>query len=572
MESIEKMNGAYNNTPDIWPLLAITLLVAALGVYSWRQRAVPGAVYFAVACVFWTLSLLALTAKNVTTEPTLQLTFHLFQAMLQLPIVTAIACFTLDYVQPGRWLSRHTRFWLAMLPLLVALLMLTNDAHRLIWRDLNVDTIVRSTPALGGWIAIGYAIVLALVQTAALLWLFVRSPQHRWPAALMLSALVTARSIFVLTILYPALTAPLDSAFALTLFPVVAYAVALFGFRIFDPLPTARQVVLEQVDAGVVVFDAQQRVVRLNRAAEQMLGVHSAARGISWQELTANLDARSVFSDGAPFRCDQTAHAPEIVLGSGIAARQYAPMCLPLHDFRGLNIGFLLMFDDVTAARQAQAQIVEQQRMLAALHEREVLARDLHDSIGQVLGYASFQVEATRALLDTGQTTVAAAQLGRLADVLREAHADVREQILRLRSSAPPQQPFTAALRQYLDGFSNNYAIGTKLTIAPEFGVEQLAPETQMQLFRIVQEVLANARKHSGARSVAVSVAADDGKLRLCIADDGCGFDPDAVGNSNHLGLRTMAERAAELGGSLCIESAPGTGTRVSIEVPWKER
>jgi signal transduction histidine kinase len=246
-------------------------------------------------------------------------------------------------------------------------------------------------------------------------------------------------------------------------------------------------------------------------------------------------------------------------------------MCLPLHDFRGLHMGFLLMFDDVTAAHQAQAQIIEQQRMLAALHEREVLARDLHDSIGQVLGYAGFQVEATRTLIDTGQGAAATAQLARLATVLREAHADVREQILRLRSSASPQQPFTAALRQYLTGYSSNYAIGAELTIDTDFCVEQLAPETQMQLFRIVQEVLANTRKHSGARAVAVTVAADNDKLCLWIADDGCGFELGAAGKGEHLGLRTMAERAAELGGNLHIESTPGAGTRVRVEVPWKE-
>ncbi len=570
------MNGALRYSSDIWPLLAITLLVAGLGVYSWRQRAVPGAAYFAAACVFWTLSLLALTARVAADDPALQLVMHTFQGMLQLPIVTAIACFTLDYVQPGRWLSRRTLLLLAVPPLLVALLMFTNDTHRLIWSDLNVDTVVRSTPALGGWIAIGYAIALALIQAAALLWLFVRSPQHRWPVALMLSALVTARSLFVLAILYPALTAPLDSAFVLTLFPVIAYAVALFGFRLFDPLPTARQVMLEQIDAGVVVFDAQQRVVRLNPAAEQMFGLRSAAaRRMSWQELTANPTANPtalpMFTDGAPFCCDPAALPPEFVLGSGGVARRYALVCLPLHDFRGLHMGFLLMFDDVTAAHQAQAQIIEQQRLLAALRERESLARDLHDSIGQVLGYAGFQVEATRALLDTGQVAVAAAQLDRLADVLREAHADVREQILRLRTSATPQQPFAATLRHYLDGFSSNYAIGAKLTIDADACVEQLAPETQMQLFRIVQEVLSNARTHSGARSVAVTVAANDDKLSLWIADDGCGFELGAAGNGDHLGLHTMAERAAELGGTLHVESAPGAGTCVSVEVPWQE-
>lgn len=567
------MIGAFRYSPDMLPLLAITLAVAALGVYSWRQRAMPGAAYFAVACVFWTLSLLMLTARSVADDPALRLALHTFHATLQLPIVTAITCFTLDYVQPGRWLKRRTLLLLALPPLLVALVMLTNDAHRLIWRDLTVDTVVRSTPALGGWFVIGYAIVLALIQAAALIWLFVRSPQHRWPVALMLLALVTTRTIFILAIFYPALTAPLESAFALTLFPVIAYAVALFGFRLFDPLPTARQVVLEQVDAGVVVFDAQQRVVRLNPAAERMLQMRStAARGLSWQELMTSSTSLPAATDSVLFCCDPAAPASEFVLGSGATARWYAPVCLPLHDFRGLPIGLLLMFDDVTVARQAQAQIIEQQRMLAALHEREALARDLHDSIGQVLGYAGFQVEAISTLLNAGQNTIATAQLARLADVLCEAHADVREQILRLRSSTAPQQPFAAALRSYLDGFSSNYAIGATLTIAPDSCMEQLAPATQMQLFRIVQEVLSNARKHSGARTVEVSVSGDDNGLSLWIADDGCGFDPSAATNGGHLGLRTMAERAAELGGSLRIESTPGAGTRVGVEIPRKER
>jgi len=567
------MNGAYRYSPDLWPLLAITLLVAALGVYSWRQRAVPGAAYFAVACVFWTISLLALTARTVANDPALQLAMHTFQATLQLPIVTAIVCFTLEYVQPGRWLNRRRLLWLAMPPLLAALLIFTNDAHHFFWRNLSIDTTIHSTPALGGWVAVGYAVVLALVQAAALLWLFARSPQHRWPVALMLSALVTTRSIFMLAIYHPDLTTPLDGMFLLTIFPVMIYAIALFGFRIFDPLSAARQVVLEQLDAGVIVFDVERRIVRLNPAAERMLGVRSAAvRGKPWHALTHAVTVPATFADAVACCLDAISPSLEFTLGSDATARQYTPRCLPLHDFRGLHLGYLLILDDVTEARRAQAQIVTQQRTLAALQERESLARDLHDSIGQVLGYASFQVDASSALIDAGQSAAATAQLARLATVLQEAHADVREQILRLRSSTSPQQPFIAVLRHYLDGFSSNYAIGATLTIDADHCVEQLAPETQMQLFRIVQEVLSNARKHSGACSVAVTVAGDDNKLSLWIADNGCGFDPDTATNGAHWGLRTMAERAAELGGSLHIESALGAGTRVGVEIPWREQ
>lgn len=562
----------YVYTLEIWPPFALALAVALLGLYSWRRRTVPGARYFAIACLFWALSLLALTAEAAVVAPARQIAYHVLQALLQLPIVTAVACFTLDYVQPGRWLNRRTLLLLATPPLLVALLMLTNDAHQFIWRDVSINGVVRTPPALGGWLVIGYASLLALMQAAALLWLFAHSPQHRWPVALMLTALVVTRTLFVLAIFYPGLTAPLDSAFVLTLVPVVTYAIALFGFHIFDPLPAARQAVLEQIDVGVVVFDVQRRVVRLNPAAERMFGLRSAAaRGKAWQTLAPDSAAPPSFVDAVVTCLGATAPAPEFALGNDdTALRWYAPVCLPLRDFRELHIGYLLLLEDVTETRQAQAQIVAQQRTLAALHERETLARDLHDSIGQVLGYAGFQVDAIRTLIDAGQNDAAKAQLARLADVLRDAHADVREQILRLRSSASAQQPFTASLRHYLDGFSSNYAIGAQLTVDPDLCVEQLTPETQMQLFRIVQEVLANARKHSGARAVAVTVAAADSTLRLRIADDGCGFEPDAAGNNNHLGLRTMAERAAALGGSLHIESAPGAGTRVSVEVPWK--
>ena len=96
---------------------------------------------------------------------------------------------------------------------------------------------------------------------------------------------------------------------------------------------------------------------------------------------------------------------------------------------------------------------------------------------------------------------------------------------------------------------------------------------TQIQLFRILQEALSNARKHGGARCVEVTFAAKNDTLRMCIADDGCGFDPGATaGGGNHLGLHFMCERAEELGGSLQVESSPGAGARVAVEIPRKER
>lgn len=550
------------------PLLATALLVAVLGLTSWRRREVPGARYLAALCFFWTMSLVGGAAEAAAIDPAVQIAWHTFQALWQLPIVTAAACFSLDYVQPGRWLTRRRLALLTAPPLLFGLLILTNATHHFFWHSFVFDDgVVYALPALAGWLAVAYAALLAIVQAAALLWLFAHSPPHRWPVALMLAALALTRTFFVLALVDRSRALPPDGAFLLALFPAVIYAVALFGFKIFDPMPAARTAVLAQMSAGVIVFDGAQRVASLNPAAEAILALRSAgAQGRSWAELAPAappLPMSGAQSSGVP---------SEFALERAGDVRWYAAAHTPLYDFRGLSVGSLLLLHDVTAEHRTQTQLMAQQQSLAALHERERLARDLHDGVAQVLSYASLQAEAARHLIDIGQSATAAAQLARLATVLQEAHAEVRGQIALLRSSSAPPPPFFTAVRHSLDGFTSAYAIETRLAIAPGLREEMFAPETQAQLLHILQEALANTRKHSRARSVQVTFTAANDLLRMEVADDGVGFAPGATaGGDAHWGLRFMRERAAELGGVLRIAAQPGAGAGVVVEIPWKE-
>lgn len=558
----------YAYTPAIWPPLVTALVLAFLGIYSWRRREVPGARYFAAACAMWSLSTVAIAAEAATVEPAAQVTWHTFQSLWQLPIVTAITCFSLEYVQPGRWLNRRSLALLAVPPVLVAGLILTNAEHYLFWSAIVMDAGVRVLPGVAGWAGLAYALLLTAIQIAAFVWLFVHSPPHRWPVVLMLVAVVATRGLFVLSIIGPNPTAPLDSSLAFTLVSVTTYAIALFGFRFFDPLPAARRAVYEQMSAGVIVFDRQWRAAGLNPAAEIMLGLRRVeAIGKRWQELAP---AGPPLPAATATVAGEATALPEITLGGD--ARQYAGLLSALHDFRGLLMGYLLMLNDVTEQRRAQGQIVEQQRSLAALHEREHLARELHDSIGQVLGYASLQVETAGLLVDAGKYDAATAQLTRLAAVLQDAHADVRAQILDLRTTPSLQRPFFSVVRDYLDGYTSNYHIGTELAIDAALGEATMTPEEQVQLFRILQEALSNTRKHADARRVRVTFAAGNGCLHMYIEDDGRGFAPDAAPDGgNHFGLQFMRERAAEIGGSLAATTAPGGGTRVAVAVPRKE-
>ena len=208
------------------------------------------------------------------------------------------------------------------------------------------------------------------------------------------------------------------------------------------------------------------------------------------------------------------------------------------------------------------------------LREREQLARELHDGIGQVLGFASLKMGATRKLIADGKLDKADDQLADLESVgRRSARRRARDDPQPARAPAG-EKPFFASLPHYLDGYRQNYGIQVDLSVGAGVDESLLNPEAQMQLFRILQEAFSNARKHAEMDRVRASFELEDGHLCMRIQDNGKGFDPDrslARRESAHFGLRFMRERAEQLGGSLLVNSAPGEGTCVVVTVPVRK-
>ena len=132
---------------------------------------------------------------------------------------------------------------------------------------------------------------------------------------------------------------------------------------------------------------------------------------------------------------------------------------------------------------------------------------------------------------------------------------------------------FLPALAQYLRRFGENYGIATELSAPPELSDGAFEPMVAAQLLRIIQEALTNVRKHTRARCVHVSLRCSDGRAEAIVQDDGAGFDPEVLetAEGQKFGLRFMRERAAEVGGSVEVRSAPGEGTQVIICVPLRK-
>jgi signal transduction histidine kinase len=241
-----------------------------------------------------------------------------------------------------------------------------------------------------------------------------------------------------------------------------------------------------------------------------------------------------------------------------------------LNDWRGQETGRLLLLRDVTEQKRAQAQLLEQQQVVATLQERERLARELHDNLGQVLGYVSMQAQAIRKRVRDGDLTPIEPQLTQLAQVAQEAHKEIRDSIFGLKSSPAEQWSFINALRQHLETCQEHYGLRTELVIPTGFHEDAFGQGAGVQLLRVIQEAVNNARKHGRAGCVRVSFEVVDHSARITVADDGFGFDPQQLKKQaeGHYGLAFMHERMAQIGGVLRFDSTPGKGTQVIIEVP----
>ena len=189
----------------------------------------------------------------------------------------------------------------------------------------------------------------------------------------------------------------------------------------------------------------------------------------------------------------------------------------------------------------------------AVADERARLAREIHDGLAQYL----FSISTQAAMLEGGGSPEA------LVPQIREAAAaaqrEARFAILAL-SSAGGSAPFDTALRRYVDVLTADGALDVELDI--DAGA-YLDPDEQIEVFRIVQEALANARKHASATRADVRIAERGGRRVVTIADDGEGFD-DAAGPGGQ-GLRNIRARAAAIGGTFALRTAPGAGTSVEI-------
>ncbi|MBY0526803.1 MAG: PAS domain S-box protein [Gemmataceae bacterium] len=235
--------------------------------------------------------------------------------------------------------------------------------------------------------------------------------------------------------------------------------------------------------------------------------------------------------------------------------------------------GVIVAHHDVTERHQAaEAQSNLLGRLIGAQEdERRRIARDLHDGVAQGLMSLVLGLHAVEHMQDSEPVR---AQFQSLGELLNDTLNDVRRMARGLRPATLDDLGFAVALQRHVAEFAGPHKLDIHLLL-PEPGNPRLPAAVETALFRIVQEALSNVSRHAQARNVTIRLTQTPTAVELEIEDDGRGFDrvdlKQLLRDNQHLGLASMRERAALLGGTLELTAATGQGTRIRVRVPLRE-
>lgn len=211
-----------------------------------------------------------------------------------------------------------------------------------------------------------------------------------------------------------------------------------------------------------------------------------------------------------------------------------------------------------------QAKSMGQALAMAALEERQRLARELHDVVSQTLFSASVIADSLTRLIDQDSARLRD-ELERLAALNRSALAEMRALLVELRPQAIVSIPLPELLENLIGGLRGR--LGVRVTLEVVGDPITLLPDVHLQFYRLTQEILTNIYKHAHATEIRVGLYYMEGVVELVISDDGVGFDLEAIPPDYH-GLQIMKERAGKIGATLRIETAVGAGTYTHVS--WR--
>ncbi|MGA6925861.1 MAG: PAS domain S-box protein, partial [Desulfosarcina sp.] len=328
--------------------------------------------------------------------------------------------------------------------------------------------------------------------------------------------------------------------------------------------------ILQYTPAVVYIKDADGKYTMVNSRFEELFDTRTSdVRGKTDREfLPSSVADQFVDNDDRVLREKKSIQVEESILVDG-DVYTYLSTKFPLYDGKQGIMGLCSIATDISALKKAQERL---RRLSAGImtgqeKERAYLARELHDELGQVLTALRMEAVWIKNRVERTDPTASARALT-MCELIDKTINEVRRLAIRLRPGVLDHLGLVEAIEWYTADFEKRYQVTCvfKHNDGPE-----IHGNIATAAYRITQEALTNVARHSSAKQAKVSLVLGDDLLTLIIRDNGNGFDSDAGGESDGLGMVNMRERALLVGGGFTVQSRPGRGTRICFTAPLTE-
>lgn len=345
------------------------------------------------------------------------------------------------------------------------------------------------------------------------------------------------------------------------------------------------RIVFENSPIGIGLFDSEGYLIEINKTLINIFGISDLEK---LKKITMFDDAnmadaiKTKLFNGETVRTELRYNL-ELIKKTGwydttksgaIDIDILIKMLCPIDDHH--SSGYLVLVQDITERKQTDENIhrLSQQLLLAQEMERQMISRELHDKIAQDLSMLKIGCET---LLDNNAqpTENIKQRVSKLSDILQGIITTVRDMSYDLRPPGLDQLGIESTIYRYCKDFSEKTDLTINFNSAGMDDIN-LDPDIQINLYRLVQEGLNNIRKHADAGHADIKLVASYPNIILRIEDNGKGFDVEKrlaeVTTEKRMGLRSMEERVSLLEGKMAVTSHPGKGTKIFIEIPFKEK
>ncbi|MBC3804251.1 PAS domain-containing protein [Acetobacterium fimetarium] len=549
-------------------LLLSALITAALGLYGYRHRAAPGTKAFVFGMFIGTLWSVA----NAMEISALTLEHKLFWANLQY-IAYALApvawiIMVLQVSEKSHWVTKKNILLLLIIPAITFSLVWTDPLWGFVRHDIYLD-LTGSLPVIAKkyspwfWVHFTQAYFLNFYSLFLLLkTVFSKTTCYRTQALLLLigtGMIAVVNLTYILGIRFTQYDlSPL--VFSLS-GSIIAWGI--FRFQLFNLVPIARNKVIEAMQNIVIVIDAVDTVVDINPAAAGLFTIDKGQNLIGKPLHQLSEEIAEVVNQSEL----QVQHEFEFVSLPESSGRCYEMQISPIINNEGILMGNVIVMNDITELKQAQEELNREQREIAVMSERDRLAKDLHDNLGQIFSFAGIQIQAAQQQRQRGNQELADKYIERLGEIIEAAHSEMRDYVYNTHLDEYRKNSIENLILKEISIFIINSGYFSRKDIHLNLTDYEFPVDVKVHIVNIVKEALNNILKHACATSVTISLGGDDGCYQLVIEDNGIGFVRDrSHSKGTGSGLCIMEERARLLGGIMKIDSRLGKYTKTVIQ------